>query len=88
MNFDEYSDFIDSGMSNKVTYSENLGELLLLEEEVKVSCTQGLLLCLNEQNRMVYILAEILDFNSYEGAQILDQTLLAINAGRITLNFE
>lgn len=74
MSFDEYSNFIDTGISNKVTYSENLGELLLLEEEVKVSCTHGLLLCLNEQSRMVYILAEILDFNSYEGAQILDIT--------------
>ena len=47
------------------------GELNLLEEEVKVSCTQGLLICLKEEARMVYILSDILDFNSTEGAAIL-----------------
>ena len=46
--------------------------LNLLEEEVKVSCTQGLLLCLNEAHRLTYILGEILEFNSIEGAEILE----------------
>ncbi|HHC78487.1 MAG TPA: sigma-70 family RNA polymerase sigma factor [Flavobacteriia bacterium] len=72
MDFNEYADFIDTGISNTVAYTENLGELLLLEEEVKVSCTHGLLLCLNESGRMVYILGEILEFNSIEGAEILN----------------
>ncbi len=72
MNFNDYSDFIDSGISNKVDYTQNLGELLLLEEEVKVSCIHGLLLCLNKTSRMVYILGEILEFNSIEGAEILE----------------
>lgn len=72
MPFDDYADLIDLGQSNNVKYSKNAGELALLEEEVKVSCTQGLLLCLNEIDRMVYILSEILEFNSLEGAEILD----------------
>lgn len=42
-----------------------------MEEEVKVSCTQGLLLCLSAKDRLVYILSEILEFNSREGAEIL-----------------
>jgi len=74
MNFNDYSDFIDSGISTKVDYTQNLGELLLLEEEVKISCTHGLLLCLNETSRLVYILGEILEFNSIEGAEILNIT--------------
>ena len=41
---------------------------------MKVSCTQGLLLCLNAQHRLVYILGEILEFNSKEGAQILEMS--------------
>ena len=71
MDFNTYANFIDTDISNTVTFTQNLGELSLLEEEVKVSCTQGLLLCLNETSRMVYILGEILEFNSIEGAEIL-----------------
>jgi len=71
MPFDDYAKLIDSGQSEIVNYTTNLGELSLLEEEVKVSCTQGLLLCLNPEDRLVYILSEILDFNSIEGAEIL-----------------
>lgn len=72
MPFSEYATLVDSGQSNVVRYSANAGELKLLEEEVKVSCTQGLLLCLNPTDRMVYILSEILEFNSKEGSIILE----------------
>lgn len=72
MPFEDYEKLIDSGHSNMVKYSKNEGELALLEEEVKVSCTQGLLLCLSQVDRMVYILAEILEFNSLEGAEVLE----------------
>lgn len=72
MSFEDYEALIDRGQSNSVRYSKNEGELALLEEEVKVSCTQGLLLCLNQIDRMVYILAEIFEFNSLEGAEILE----------------
>ena len=68
MPFDDYAQLIDNGQSDTVKYASNEGELLLLEEEVKVSCTQGLLLCLNSVDRIVYILSEILEFNSKEGS--------------------
>ncbi|WP_343485825.1 RNA polymerase sigma factor [Allomuricauda sp. d1] len=71
MPFKDYANLIDSGHSNSVKHAKNDGELQLLEEEVKVSCTQGLLLCLNETDRMVYILSELLEFNGNEGAGIL-----------------
>ncbi len=74
MSFSDYENLIDSGHSEFVSYTSNEGELKLLEEEVKVSCTQGLLLCLNPSERMVYILCEILEFNSIEGAKILEIT--------------
>lgn len=72
MPFEDYENLIDSGHSDVVSYSKNEGELSLLEEEVKMSCTHGLLLCLKDIDRMVYILAEILEFTSVEGAKILD----------------
>ena len=74
MPFNDYADLIDTGHSDIVKYSTNEGELSLLEEEVKVSCTQGLLLCLNSVDRMVYILSVILEFNSVEGAEIMEIT--------------
>ena len=74
MPFDAYEKLIDTGHSNTVKYTTNEGELFLLEEEVKVSCTQGLLLCLNSVDRMVYVLSEILEFNSIEGAKIMEIT--------------
>ncbi len=74
MDFNSYGTLIDDGHSDTIRYSENKGEQLLLEEEVKVSCTHGMLLCLNESGRMVYILGELLGFTSIEGAEILGIT--------------
>ncbi len=72
MPFEEYGKFIDTGISDLVTYARNEGELRLLEEEVKVSCTHGMLLCLDKQHRIAYILGEILSLNSLEAAQVLE----------------
>ena len=72
--FEEYAEMLDTGHSESINYTQNEGEQLLLEEEVKVSCTHGLLLCLNEKSRLVYILGEILNFDSQIGADILDLT--------------
>lgn len=74
MNFEEYGKLIDSGHSEDIAYTHNKGEQLLLEEEVKVSCTHGMLLCLNKTGRLIYILSVILEFNSVEGSEILGIT--------------
>jgi len=74
MSFDDYALSIDTGQADPKRYAKNEGELLLLEEEVKISCTHGLLLCLTPMSRMVFILSEILEFNSQEGGVILDIT--------------
>ncbi len=74
ISFDAYADQIDNGLSEKVMYANNEREINLLEEEVKVSCTHGLLHCLNPTNRLIYILGDILNFNSAEAAQILEIT--------------
>ncbi len=74
MNFRAYADFIDTGQSNAVRTAKNEGEANLLEEEVKVGCTQALLLCLDSSHRMAYILGDILEFNSIEGGKIMSLT--------------
>ncbi len=72
ISFDAYAEQIDKGQSDMVLFTSNEGEINLLEEEVKVSCTHGLLHCLNPTNRLIYILGDLLDFNSLEAAEILD----------------
>ena len=74
ISFDEYAIQIDTGQSDEVHYTKNKGEINLLEEEVKVSCTHGLLHCLNPANRLIYILGDVLEFNSTEAAEILEVT--------------
>ena len=71
MPFEDYEKLIDLGQKNTISYTQNQGEINLLEEEVKVSCTHGLLLCLTAKSRAIYILGELLEFNSKEGAAIL-----------------
>lgn len=74
ISFDEYADQIDKGQSDNVMHTDNEGEINLLEEEVKVSCTHGLLHCLAPTNRLIYILGDVLGFNSVEAAEILEIT--------------
>jgi RNA polymerase sigma factor (sigma-70 family) len=45
-------------------------EDLLLEQEVKLGCTLGILLCLDRPHRLAYIVGEILDLSGDEGAEI------------------
>jgi len=72
MDFAEYEKFIDSGHAKSIAFTQNAGEIKLLEEEVKVSCTHGLLLCLDGPHRLAYIMGEILDLNSREASEILE----------------
>ncbi len=44
----------------------------LLEEEVKIGCTQAMLLCLDRDHRMAYILGEVFGVNSDEGAELMN----------------
>jgi RNA polymerase sigma factor (sigma-70 family) len=42
----------------------------LLAQEVMIGCTQGMLLCLDREHRMAYILGEVLEFASGEAADV------------------
>jgi RNA polymerase sigma factor (sigma-70 family) len=46
----------------------------VLYEEVKQTCMSGMLLCLDNQNRMVFIIGELLGFNDKIGSKILEIT--------------
>lgn len=40
--------------------------------ELKVSCTMAMLMCLKEEDRMVFVLSSLLNLNSNEGAELLN----------------
>lgn len=44
----------------------------LLEEEVKIACSTSMLICVTRPLRLAYLVGEILEFDSNEGAYILD----------------
>jgi RNA polymerase sigma factor (sigma-70 family) len=46
----------------------------LLAEEVKIGCTLGMLLCLDRNLRIAYIIGEIFELNSQDAAEILEIT--------------
>ncbi|MEN0062507.1 MAG: sigma-70 family RNA polymerase sigma factor [Myxococcota bacterium] len=59
---------LDEGLA-----SEMLGpEDAVLVEEVKLSCTTALLVCLPRSQRMAYVLGEIMGFSGPEAASILE----------------
>lgn len=47
-------------------------EEALLLEEVKIGCTLALLLCLDREHRLAYILGEVMELDHNEAAQILE----------------
>ncbi len=46
----------------------------LLAQEVMVGCTQGMLLCLDREDRMAYVLGEVLQFSSQDAATVCSVT--------------
>jgi RNA polymerase sigma factor (sigma-70 family) len=70
LSFEQLGDYLETGLSD---YQGNdVKEKKMLEEEVQRVCTLGMVQCLNEQSRIVFILGEVLEFNSIEGADIMN----------------
>lgn len=47
-------------------------DVRLLVDEARISCTSGMLLCLDREQRLIYILAEIFDVTDTVGAELVD----------------
>jgi len=74
LSFDQLSQRIDFSLAS---YEETLEESSVdqdLTEEVKRSCTLGMLMCLNREDRLTIILAEMFDLSSDDGAYVMEMT--------------
>jgi RNA polymerase sigma factor (sigma-70 family) len=66
-----FAAFLDAGMGDNDTTMEE-AEYRLLCEEVRISCTYGMLLCLPRPQRAAYLLAEVIGLTDVEAAEILE----------------
>ena len=69
--FDDFGAQLDIGLSDNVPEVASEVEHKLLIDEVRIGCTHGMLLCLDRDHRIAYILGEILELNSTEGAYVI-----------------
>jgi RNA polymerase sigma factor (sigma-70 family) len=68
---ERFAALLDAGMGDLDTTIEEV-EYRLLCEEVRISCTYGMLLCLARPQRAAYLLADVLGLIDVEGAEILE----------------
>jgi RNA polymerase sigma factor (sigma-70 family) len=67
-----YADYLDRAPDDLlVTGEQDSPETAVLVEEARLSCTMGMLLCLDRQQRMAFLLGEMLETNDAIGAELL-----------------
>jgi RNA polymerase sigma factor (sigma-70 family) len=71
--FETYFNSIDDMPADELSDQEQ-SDLAESIEELRISCTAGMLLCLDREQRMIYILGEMFDINHNLGAEILGIT--------------
>jgi RNA polymerase sigma factor (sigma-70 family) len=85
-----YAAALDAGLGDVDPTLEEV-EYRLLSEEIRISCTYGMLLCLPRPQRAAYLLADVLGLTDGEGAEILDCSREAfrqrVSRARRTLRF-
>lgn len=69
--FDEYGAELDRIPNQELSEQEKLEQKELIKE-AKLSCMSGMLLCLNREQRLVYILGELFQANHTVGAELLE----------------
>jgi len=70
IDFETYFNSIDNMPIEELTTVEQ-NELTDTIEEIRISCTAGMLLCLDKEQRIIYILGEMFNIDHNLGAEIL-----------------
>ncbi|MCP4154304.1 MAG: RNA polymerase sigma factor [bacterium] len=72
ISFEEYKQDLD--LENAAKWQNSNSDSHINEtylEEVRISCLQGLLLCLDRDHRLAFLLVDVFDVGSQQGAEIL-----------------
>lgn len=70
VSFDDFKEDLESDLAEPSPYLNDPSYPLILNE-VRIGCTMGMLLCLDNKHRMAYILGEIFELDHKEGSYIL-----------------
>lgn len=68
----EIGEYLDTHLAPAPYAAEDEAEYRLLREEVRISCTYGMLLTLSRDVRLAYILGDLLELTDQEGAEALE----------------
>jgi len=71
LTFERFAEQLDEGLAPEVPGPATEVENRLLVEEVKLGCSQGMLLCLDRDHRLAYILGDVFGVTSQEAAEIV-----------------
>jgi RNA polymerase sigma factor (sigma-70 family) len=71
-NFVRYAEGLDGAPDAELPDPSPGADAMLIEEESKITCTSGMLLCLDRRQRLAFILGEILGVTDVVGAELLD----------------
>ncbi len=72
LSFDEFGEDLAQGLAEAPALGLHQDEHRVLTQELRLACTQAMLLCLDGPHRMAYLLGEILQFSTQEAAEYLD----------------
>ena len=67
----DLADGLPDAASNVAAPASNEPDHALLVEEVKIGCTQAMLLCLDRNDRVAYILGDVFELRSAEAGEVL-----------------
>ena len=72
ISFDEFGEGLDQFPSESLSnYSYEVEDKILVKE-AKISCMKGMLLCLDREQRMIYIIGELFEFTDTIGSEIME----------------
>jgi RNA polymerase sigma factor (sigma-70 family) len=73
--FTRYADSLDATPDNDLPDPKSVpADVRLLVDEARIGCTSGMLLCLDREQRLIYILGEIFGVTDLVGAELLEIT--------------
>lgn len=72
MSFEEFGEDLARGLSDDALTVANDPDEALLLEEIKIGCTLFMLVCLDRNHRLAYILGEIVELDHHDAAEVLE----------------
>lgn len=74
MTFEDYGKELDNIVDEEIPDSAYQIDTKIIIEEAKLSCMKGMLLCLDREQRLIFIMGELFEFSDSIGSEIMEIT--------------